>query len=135
MSKINWNWSPKSTRGGRNKIQNIRVRITRTEKSVNHSITMSRDIYTEMGEPDSLCFGIGDAGVFVTTKKAGTMFNVVRKDGRAAPQVTSSTLTEAIFQKFGYDSDSSDVFELNCKLVDTNVWELTLKVENKYGFF
>lgn len=135
MKNINWNWESKSIRGGRKKVENIRVRITRTEKSVNHSITINRDIFQEMGEPDSLCFGIGDAGVFVTTKKAGTMFNVVGMTRKSAPQVTSAGITEALFEKFGYDPNTSDWFELNCNQVDDGVWELALKVDNKYGFF
>jgi hypothetical protein len=133
MNKINWNWK-RSRAGATSQILGVRVRITLTESAQNHNITLSEDFYSALGSPNSVCFGVSKDGVFVTSQRVGTPFNVTKKGSNKPVFIFSKYLSEAIFDHFGIDTKQSGFIDLDYAEVDNGVFQLKHKTATRFNF-
>jgi hypothetical protein len=130
-NSMKWNWD---AHNNREKISGSRVRISLTEKSQNHTMTLGMDLFHALGSPKRVCIGVGRDGIFITSQKYGTSINVSKQGRSCAPVIASKSVVEAIFSYFDMDFNKSGVLDLDFTPVEDYVFRLTPKGANKFGF-
>ena len=119
----------------------IRARIT-NRKQIAHTVTLSSKCQEKLDNPEKLCFGISNEGIFTTPESVGTQFPLNNYGKKTQVRVINSCeLTTEIFkhcnESVNVPKDESKFIDFNLKKVDENVWQL-IRLDNpikqKWGF-
>ena len=135
-------WTFNQKRGARTTLTaDIRVRIT-NRKQIAHTITLAIKCQKKLGNPENICFGISDEGIFTTPENVGTQFKLINYGKKSKVRVINSVdLTNEIFKHCNQSvivaKGESKFIDFNIEKVDENVWQL-IRLDNpikqKWGF-
>jgi hypothetical protein len=126
---INWNFKSNTKKS---KLKFIRFRAS-VGKTNNYTVSIPKEYLKTFGHPNKVCFGVGENGVFISTKPIGTMFTLLTKHDSIgivnSIDVVSSVLKE--LPKLNNETTYKDYIP---ELVEEGIWRLVPKQQVQYQF-
>lgn len=126
---INWNFKTKTAKS---KLKFIRFRAS-IGKTSNYTISIPREYLNTLGHPKKVCFGVGENGVFISTKPIGDMFTLLTKHSSAGV-VNSIEVVRAVLKDIPKTPDDTTYKDFVMEPVEDSVWKLIPRQQAQYHF-